>query len=98
VPQGKGALLNLGALPPKRPRFKALGPEWMDDNEGTRAEGKATQSCDPSADSSAGMAGAAPVAPNKIRPAVHNLLDAKNGLDNGVHFHRQRFLKIEPCQ
>src|SRR6202030_2788599 len=30
--------------------------------------------------------GAAPAAPRKSAPPVHNLLPPKNGLDNGVHF------------
>src|SRR5947209_8035724 len=48
------------ALCPKPPEFTALGPEWVfwfGHNGGTWAEDRAPQECDPSAGSSAGMAG-----------------------------------------
>ncbi len=37
--------------------WRLRAPEWMEYNEGTRAEDRATQGCDPSAESRAGMAG-----------------------------------------
>src|ERR1039457_3486246 len=46
---------------------------------------RATEECDLSADSSAGMAGAASAAPDlKSDPPIRNLLRSKNGLDNGA--------------
>src|SRR5258708_18517191 len=58
--------------------------------EGTRTEDRAPQGCDPSADSRAGMAGAAPMpgpSQTQLRPRrKQSLLTARNGLDKGVHF------------
>ena len=46
------------------------------------------QECDPCADSSTGMAGAASAAPGsqKSGPPILSLLHLKNGPDNGGHF------------
>jgi hypothetical protein len=54
-----------------------------------------TQRCDPSAGSSAGMAGAAPAAPQNQDPPIYNLSSANFGLDNWVHFsrHQQRIVR-----
>src|ERR1022692_1869445 len=48
---------------------------------------RATQECDLSAGSSAGMAGGGAAAPDlKSAPPIRNLLRSKIGLDNGGHF------------
>lgn len=62
-----------GGSAPTPPEFIALGPEWLKYNPDTGAEDRAPQECDPSAVSSAEMAGAASAAPNlKSDPPDHN--------------------------
>jgi len=74
----KKSIVELGALPPN-PRNLALSGQngcWGSTTiEALEREGRAPQECDPSADSSAGMAGAASAAPNlEIRPADPKLI------------------------
>ena len=44
------------------------------------------------------MAGAAPAAPEKSDPPIHNLLPSKNGLDNGVHFSDRQWTTVKSGQ
>ena len=90
----KAALLKPGTLSPNPWDLTPSGQNGWRYNEGTRTEDKAPQGCDLSAASSAGMAGAAAMLrpPQKTKdsdPSEVNLLRAKFGLDNGVHFRSQ---------
>src|SRR5688572_21694729 len=89
----KEALLKMGLRP--KPRGLTLcGQNSLDYNECTRAEDRATQRCDPSAGSSAGMAGAVSAAPqHRTADSDVSLLRAKNGLDNRVHFRHRKMLR-----
>src|SRR5216683_3896482 len=63
VPHAEGTFSELGALPPIPRDLSLWGQNVRTYNAHTGAEGRATQGCDPSAVSSAGMAGAASAAP-----------------------------------
>jgi hypothetical protein len=83
-------LLNSGTLSPNPWDLTLSGQNVWSKLEDTRTEDKAPQGCDLSAASSAGMAGAASMSePSRIQtptPSALSLLQAKNGLDRGVHF------------
>src|SRR5216683_4411174 len=70
VPQAEGTFFELGALPPVPRDLSLWGQNVGKYNARTGAEDRATQGCDPSAVSSAGMAGAASAAP-KSQPKRH---------------------------
>src|SRR5271157_2645699 len=70
VPHAEGTFSELGALPPIPRDLSLWGQNVGKYNARTGAEDRATQGCDPSAVSSAGMAGAAPAAP-KSKPKKH---------------------------
>jgi len=85
------ALFKSGTLSPNPWDLRLSGQNGWQYNEGTRTEDKAPQGCDLSAASSAGMAGAAAMLRPSQKtkdsdPSEVNLLRAKFGLDNGVHF------------
>ena len=88
----KGNITSIGDSVPEPLGFNAFQPEWLDYTEGTRTEDKAPQGCDLSAASSAGMARAASTPePSQTQTQTRrtvSLLEAKNGLDNRVHFIR----------
>jgi hypothetical protein len=85
-----GSLLNSGTPSPNPWDLTPSGQNDWFYTGGTRTEHKAPQGCALSADSSAGMAESgfdADAALNSNSdPSSINLLRAKNGLDNGVHF------------
>src|SRR5271163_5288330 len=85
------ALLKSGTLSPNPWDLTLTGQNGRRYKTGTRTEDRAPQGCDPSAASGAGTAGAAamlrsPQQHTDSDPFEVNLLRAKIGLDNGVHF------------
>jgi hypothetical protein len=79
---------NLVAPPPNPRDFSLYRQNGWRYNQRTWAEDRALQGWNPSADSRAGMDGAATVAPRKSDLPVPNLLPAQIGLDNRDHFSR----------
>src|SRR5450631_2700121 len=86
----KESLIDSGTLSPNPWDLSVSGQNRMFYTERHWTEDRAPQGCDPSADSSAGIAQGdgqrgRPNARTKAPPNI-SLLNGKNGLDNGVHF------------